>query len=136
VPLEPGKVVGIARFRSIHRDFYKGVYVPAGDDVAASIRFRPQQDPDWGYADHWIEEGRTLAYTGQGGPPQDQGWNRWNMGLRNACDRRTPVHVFEPLRGTPKTYKYWGQFVIARWTEQYDESQQRVILRFVLEVPD
>src|SRR6266545_7929020 len=115
MPLEPGSIVGTARFRTIHRDFYKGIYVPAGEDTAVSIRFRPTENPEWGYADRWILVGRSLDYTGQGGPPQHQTWNRFNTGLRNACRGQSPVHVFEVLAGgSPRTYRYWGQWVVTR----------------------
>ena len=135
--LQAGKVVGQAKFRSVHKDFYKGVYVPRGTDVAVSIRCTPEEGNDRGYSDHWIELGKSLDYTGQGGPPDDQTWNRWNQGLRNAAERRSPVHVFEPLKGgSPKTYRYWGWFRVSRWYEVSDEAQQRRILRFVIEMPD
>jgi hypothetical protein len=137
MPVIPGSIVGTARFRSIHRDFYKGIYVPKGQETAVSIRFRPNDNLGRGYADRWVSLGRVLDYTGQGGPPENQSWNRFNSGLRTACEEHSPVHVFEELRGgSPKTYRYWGQALVVRWYEQFDETQDRTMIRFVLEVPD
>ena len=124
-------------FRSIHRDFYKGIYVPAGTDVAVSIRFRPEFNEEWGYSDHWLEVGHGLDYTGQGGPPADQSWNRFNMGLRRALETDSRVHVFEELRGSsPRLYRHWGQWSVTRTYDQFVESQRRRVLRFVIETPD
>ncbi len=106
----PGSVLNAKAFRAVHADFYKGIYVPAGSDVATSIRFKPVPNPMWGYSDKWIAEGRTLDYTGQGGPPLDQGWNRFNLGLRIASETGSWLHVFEVLRASPRTYLYWGEW--------------------------
>jgi hypothetical protein len=134
--LAPGSVVSTGEFRSLHRDFYKGIYVPAGGLLATSIRFRPASNEEWGYADHWLEEGRSLDYTGQGAPPASQSWNRFNMGLRLTSESGGRVHVFEELLGSPRTYRYWGEWAVTRWYEHFDSSQKRSLLRFVVEVPD
>jgi hypothetical protein len=137
MPLEPGNVVGTARFRSIHRDFYKGIYVPAKSGVAVSIRFRPRENAGYGYTDFWREYGRILDYTGQGPPPADQDWNRFNAGLRNAAENTQSVHTFEELEGgSPRTYKYWGQWAVASWYEALDAVNHRKVIRFIIEVPD
>jgi hypothetical protein len=36
------QVVDLTEFRTVHRDYQKGIYVPAGADMAESIRFRPE----------------------------------------------------------------------------------------------
>jgi SAD/SRA domain len=136
MPLKPGEIASVAEFRSIHRDFQKGIYVPSGSDIAVSIRFRPRRDEEWGYADRWLAEGRSLDYTGQGGPPASQSWNRFNLGLKLASESRSPIHVFEELSGSPRTYRYWGEWLITRWYEHFDPGQNRTLLRFVMEVPD
>jgi hypothetical protein len=129
-------VVSAEEFRTVHRDYYKGIYVPAGSDIALSIRFRPGPNDEWGYADHWIEPGKALAYTGQGGPPGSQTWNRFNSGLRRAAETNSLVHMFEELSGSPRSYRYWGEWAVITWNEAYDESQGRSLIRFVIEVPD
>ena len=136
MPVKPGEIASVDEFRSIHRDFYKGIYVPAGTDIAASIRFRPRGNEEWGYADHWLVEGRSLDYTGQGGPPADQTWNRFNLGLKLASNSGSPIHVFEELSTSPQTYRYWGEWIVSRWYEHFDPRQGRTLLRFVVEVPD
>ena len=77
-------------------------------DTAVSIRFTPGQNEEWGYADHWIEVGRSLDYTGQGAAPAHQTWNRFNMGLLNAIEAKSPVETFEVLEGSPRSFRYWG----------------------------
>ncbi len=134
--LEPGQLVGTTKFRTVHKDFYKGIYVPSGSDIAVSIRFRPHENEDWGYHDAWISRGHSLDYTGQGGPPGDQQWNRWNLGLLRAHETRSPVHVFEVLPEIPRRYRFWGMWYVTRWYESLDPSQQRRMFRFVVEVPD
>ena len=129
------QVVDLAEFRTVHRDYQKGIYVPAGGDTAASIRFRPEENDEWGYSDRWLEEGQSLDYTGQGAPPAHQTWNRWNQGLRNAHDAGGPVHVFEVLASSPRTFRYWGQMRVTRWYEKSVPTQGRNQLRFVLERP-
>jgi DNA helicase IV len=121
-------------FRSVHRDFYKGIFVPAGDDVAVSIRFRPSPNEEYGYGDRWIRYGEELDYTGQGAPPNDQTFegNRWNTGMLNAELRRSPVRVFEELDGSPRKYRDWGPFLVVRHYEEFDPAQGRKVLRFVL----
>jgi SAD/SRA domain-containing protein len=131
--LPTGSIIGAKELRDIHRDFYKGIYVPAGEDVAYSIRFRPRRNEDYGYSDRWVEPGRVLDYTGQGPPPGDQTWNRFNLGLRNAHDRGTGVHVFEELGGSPRSYKYWGCWKVTLVSEVRNEIQGRRLLRFQLE---
>jgi hypothetical protein len=105
-----------------------------GEDVAISIRFRPEPNEEWGYSDRWIEEGRVLDYTGQGAPPAHQSWNRFNLGLRNAQRAGSPVHVFEVLNAEPRTYRYWGRMQVQRSYEQPVASQNRNVLRFVLSI--
>jgi hypothetical protein len=130
--LRAGDVIGVDELKVHHRDFYKGIYVPAGDDVAASIRFRPHPNEEYGYADRWIEEGVSLDYTGQGPPPQNQSWNRFNLGLLNAERSGSRVQVFEEQGGNPRTYRYHGAWRVERHYEFFNEAQQRQILRFVL----
>jgi hypothetical protein len=134
--VERGEIVDVSTFKSIHQDFFKGIYVPAGTTTAVSIRFKPSPNPEWGYADRWLEVGLRLDYTGQGGPPGHQGWNRYNEGLRNALEAQSPVKVFEVRPTSPKTYKYWGEMLVTRWYEQFVPEQQRTVIRFVLEVLD
>jgi hypothetical protein len=130
---EVRQVVGVTEFRTVHRDYQKGIYVPAGEDTALSIRFRPEENDDWGYSDHWLDVGRSLDYTGQGAPPAHQTWNRWNQGLRNAHESKAPVHVFEVLPRSPRAFRYWGQMLVTRWYEKSVLQQGRNQLRFVLE---
>jgi hypothetical protein len=133
---ELGSEVDAAKFKAVHRDHQKGIYIPGGEDTAVSIRFRPAKDIDedeWGYSDHWIEVGRSLDYTGQGAAPQDQTWNRFNLGLRNALDRHSPVHVFEVLPVKPRMFRYWGQMVVTKWYENLVPEHGRIQLRFVME---
>jgi hypothetical protein len=127
------KVVDLAEFRTVHRDYQKGIYVPAGANTAESIRFRPEVNDEWGYSDHWLIVGRSLDYTGQGAAPAHQTWNRWNQGLRNAHELSSPVHVFEVLSSSPRTFRYWGQMLVTRWYEKSVPSQSRSQLRFVIE---
>jgi hypothetical protein len=127
----PGQVVDAAEFRRVHRDYQKGIYVPAGDATAASIRSLP--NADYGYADRWIVEGESLDYTGQGSPPGDQDWNRFNSGLREAEASGSRVHVFEELEGSPKMFRYQGAWRVMRHYEFMDEHQHRKLLRFILE---
>jgi hypothetical protein len=134
--MKAGRVVTVEDFRALHHDFYKGIYVPAGSDVAVSIRFRPRPNDEWGYTDQWIEEGKCLVYTGQGGPPGHQTWNRFNLGLRHAAETNSLVYVFEELTGSPRTYRYWGEWAVVNWYEQFDPSQNRSLIRFVIQVPD
>jgi hypothetical protein len=131
-----GQVVDLLGLRTVHHDYQKGIYVPAGTDTAISIRFHPAENEAWGYSDHWVEVGRALDYTGQGAPPADQTWNRFNQGLRNALEAPSPVHVFEGLDRSPREFRYWGLMLVARWYEQFVEQQGRNQLRFVLQVPD
>jgi hypothetical protein len=122
----------VEEFRTLHRDFQKGIYVPAGEDVAVSIRFRIADNADYGYADRWIEEGVELDYTGQGAPPRDQSWNRFNLGLLNAEERGAGVHVFEELATRPKTFWHHGSWRVVRHYVFRNQLQQRTILRFRL----
>lgn len=130
------QVVDQAEFRTVHRDYQKGIYVPAGTDTAVSIRFKPEENEDWGYSDHWIEVGRSLDYTGQGAPPEHQTWNRFNQGLLNAMEASSTVHAFEVLEGRPRSFRYWGLMSVARWYGHNVTSQGRIQLRFVLESLD
>ena len=128
--LRPGQLVGLRDLRTVHKDFGKGIYVPAGEVVARSIRFRIRSDSEWGYSDKWLEPGKVLDYTGQGGPPQHQSWNRWNTGLRHAETEGSYIHVFEWL--SSGSYKYWG---LGRVTKHYTMSSQgRNVLRFIVDL--
>jgi len=131
-----GQVVELAQLRTVHRDYQKGIYVPAGTDTAVSIRFKPEANDDWGYSDRWLKVGQSLDYTGQGAAPRHQTWNRWNQGLRKAHDANSPVHVFEVLPSSPRTFRYWGQMLVTRWYEQSVPEQGRNQLRFVIERVD
>ena len=133
---EIGRVVTPEEFRTVHRDYQKGIYVPAGSDTAASIRFKSEENDQWGYTDRWLEVGRRLDYTGQGAAPAHQGWNRFNEGLRKAHEAGSPVHVFEVLPLEPRAYRYCGQMVVSRWYEHFVAEQGRTQLRFILETPD
>jgi hypothetical protein len=134
-PFELGQIVDGSEFRTVHRDYQKGIYVPAGTDIAVSIRFKPVANDEWGYSDRWLEVGRRLDYTGQGAPPAHQSWNRFNQGLLNAHESRSPVHVFEVTQA-PRGFRYWGLMVVTRWYEHFVTQQGRNQLRFVFEVPD
>ena len=129
---KPGSVLLAHEFRSIHRDFYKGIYVPAGLDTARSIRFRPILNDEYGYSDRWVTEGAELDYTGQGPPPNSQTWNRWNLGLRNAQERGIGVDVFEVLAGSPRAYLYHGLWRVTRHYEVFNAVQNRSLLRFII----
>jgi hypothetical protein len=135
--LTPGDLIPHKEMRDIHKDFYKGIYVPAGSDTAFSIRFRPTENADWGYEDRWIQLGSALDYTGQGAPPQDQTWNRFNLGLRRASEKGSCVQVFQDEGAVDgvKHYRYWGCWVVREWKETFVESQQRVVIRFILMNP-
>lgn len=131
--LQPGSLVDFETFRKHHPNYMVGIYVPSSrggqPQAATSIRFEIGSNSP--YPDEWIVEEESLSYTGQGKVSDgDQTWNRYNLGMRIACEDRTPVKVFEKQTGGQ--YYFFGEWYVTDYGFRVVRKSGQKVLRFTV----